>query len=548
MRERDRFLSSTGFVMTRGKALLFVFPVLLAFLFRFPLLAQRPMHCDEAVHADKFGTLLEQGRYAYSTVDYHGPTLYYMALASAKIQGVVRYTDLSETTLRVVPAATGLVLVAAHFLLIPCIGFPAAFCSALLMAISPAMVYYSRYYIHETSFVLFTFGVILSAFRYARHHSAALALSAGVCLGLMYATKETVVIAGACMAMAAVVVLCLQRVRGETRLPFTVSGKHLILGAAAAILTAVLFLSSFLSHPAGIVDSVLAYGTYFERGLGQATPHVHPWHYYLNLLLYFHEKGRPVWTEILIVALAIIGGLVAFRKGPPGISATVPRFLAVYTLFMVVIYSAIPYKVPWNLLGFFHGMILLAGVGVIRLLQMLRSPAARAAVVFVLAVAVIHLGWQAWACSFRYEADPCNPWVYGHTGKDVYTVVRELEGLARAHTSKLAMPIQIISRENLWPLPWYLRRFSGVRWVNGVFDSVPNAPVIIATPDMEAALARKFYELPPPGQRELYMNLFGRYVELRPQVELRGYVVKSLWDEYQRLEVISDPSSKKIMK
>jgi len=44
------------------------------------------------------------------------------------------------------------------------------------------------------------------------------------------------------------------------------------------------------------------------------------------------------------------------------------------------------------------------------------------------------------------------------------------------------------------------------------------------------------------------MNLFGRYVELRPQVELRGYVVKSLWDEYQRLEVISDPSSKKIMK
>jgi hypothetical protein len=123
-----------------------------------------------------------------------------------------------------------------------------------------------------------------------------------------------------------------------------------------------------------------------------------------------------------------------------------------------------------------------------------------------------------------------------------------LQCLARAHPSKLAMPIQIISRENLWPLPWYLRRFSGVRWVNGVFDSVPNAPVIIATPDMEAALARKFYELPPPGQRELYMNLFGRYVELRPQVELRGYAVKSLWDEYQRLEVIADPSSKKIMK
>jgi predicted membrane-bound mannosyltransferase len=109
MHEQGRFPSSTGFVMTRGKALLFVFPVLLAFLFRFPLLAQRPMHCDEAFHADKFGTLLEQGSYEYSTVDYHGPTLYYMSLASAKIHGTVRYADLSETTLRVVPAATGLV-------------------------------------------------------------------------------------------------------------------------------------------------------------------------------------------------------------------------------------------------------------------------------------------------------------------------------------------------------------------------------------------------------------------------------------------------------
>jgi hypothetical protein len=54
--------------------------------------------------------------------------------------------------------------------------------------------------------------------------------------------------------------------------------------------------------------------------------------------------------------------------------------------------------------------------------------------------------------------------------------------------------------------------------------------------DLEPALIRKLYELPPPGQREMYMSIFDRYVELRPQVELRGYASKSLWDEYQRLE------------
>src|ERR1035441_10359493 len=45
---------------------------------------------------------------------------------------------------------------------------------------------------------------------------------------------------------------------------------------------------------------------------------------------------------------------------------------------------------------------------------------------------------------------------------------------------------------------------------------------------MEPDLARKLYEGPPPGQRELYMNLFRTYVELRPQEEVRGYVAKWL--------------------
>jgi hypothetical protein len=37
--------------------------------------------------------------------------------------------------------------------------------------------------------------------------------------------------------------------------------------------------------------------------------------------------------------------------------------------------------------------------------------------------------------------------------------------------------------------------------------------------------------VPPPGQREMYVNMFDREVDLRPRVEVRGYVAKSLWDE-----------------
>jgi hypothetical protein len=54
---------------------------------------------------------------------------------------------------------------------------------------------------------------------------------------------------------------------------------------------------------------------------------------------------------------------------------------------------------------------------------------------------------------------------------------------------------------------------------------------------MEPALARKLYELPPPGQRELYMNIFDRRVELRPGVELRGYAAKTLCDDYIQMDL-----------
>jgi hypothetical protein len=61
-----------------------------------------------------------------------------------------------------------------------------------------------------------------------------------------------------------------------------------------------------------------------------------------------------------------------------------------------------------------------------------------------------------------------------------------------------------------------------------VSQTAPSAPVILVTPDMEEALVRRLYDLPPPGERELYMNVFERPVELRPGVELRGYAARSL--------------------
>jgi uncharacterized protein (TIGR03663 family) len=520
----------------------FVVAVLLAVALRLPDLAARPMHADEAVHADKFGTLLEEGHYAYDSNEFHGPTLYYLTLPSAWLQGARRYLDIDEVTLRVVPAVLGILLVAAPLGLRGFLGTSGAVLAALLTAVSPAMVFYSRYFIHEVPLVLFTFGALLGACWYLKRAWALPALVTGVSLGLMHATKETAPLALGAMGLALAVILIIERRRGLPPHPIrrTVRRRDGTLAIVAAVVVSSVLYSSFTANPVGPLDSFRSYWIWLDRA-GSDPWHIHPWDYYLRLLIHFPARGTPVWTEALILVLAGAGAAAGWgRRVVPGTDPKVLRFLSLYTLLLVVVYAAIPYKTPWNVLASLHGMILLAGVGAVWVVQAFRSATARTAISAVLVLGAAHLAWQAYSASFRFPADPRNPYVYAHTGNDVFEIVGRLEELTRAHPEGSAMPLQIISQENLWPLPWYLRGLSGVRWWNGVSDEAESAPVVVVTPEMEPALVRKLYELRPPGERELHMRIFDQPRELRPQVELRGYATKTLWDEFRRLE--ADPA------
>ena len=190
---------SRGPLRSRG---IFLVLILLAAALRFPSSPRARMHADEGVHADKFGTLLEGGGYAYDPSEYHGPTLYYLTLVPAWLQGASRYARhrRGHPALRSRRAGPG--PVAAHLLARGSLGSAGAAIAALLAAISPAMVFYSRYYIHEIPLVFFTFGALLAAGRYRRAPGAAPALLAGACAGLMIATKETAPLALGSMLVA----------------------------------------------------------------------------------------------------------------------------------------------------------------------------------------------------------------------------------------------------------------------------------------------------------------------------------------------------------
>ena len=177
--------------MTRGFLLWTGVLLAAAAVMRLPLLSVRPMHTDEAVHAAKFDRLLEAGIYEYDPLEYHGPALSYATLVFARMEGKSGYADLTESFLRSVPAVFGILTVLLPFLFWDLIGRRAAVFASLLLALSPAFVFYSRYYIHEMLLVFFMGCLLGCLWRYVKKPGWGWSVSAGLSAGLMFATKET---------------------------------------------------------------------------------------------------------------------------------------------------------------------------------------------------------------------------------------------------------------------------------------------------------------------------------------------------------------------
>jgi len=490
------------------------------------------MHGDEAVHAYRFGQLLEANNYRYDPTEFHGPTLNYFTLIPALLSGQHTYASLTEITLRIVPVFFGLVLVLMPLLLLDGLGKPVAVVAGAITAISPAFVFYSRYYIPEMLLVCFTFGMIVSGYRYARSKKWIWALRTGAFAALCFATKETSVIAFGAIIVALAIVL-LVRKDAQPTLNLVRRG-HLLLAIAGAVVVWGLFYSSFFTNPAGLLDSFRSYATYFDRA-GNNQLHIHPWYYYFNLLLYSKADGGPPWTEGFIVVMALVGLIFIVRgRNILGLDAGLLKFIAGYTVIMTIAYSAIPYKTPWCLLSFYQGMIILAAVAVVAVLKSLRLAMSCIIMAAFFIVFTADLTLQGYMAGRFFNIDLGNPYVYAHPTKDVLTIARRVEEFSRASQAGRDMPVLVVCPDgDYWPLPWYLRSFNNVGYYNDVNEIRSPAPVVIASAGFQDRLIGKLFDISPAGRKNLYVPLSDKGIELRPQVELRGYVTKDLWDQWQ---------------
>lgn len=177
---RKRLLALSLMVIAVGVAL------------RCAYLGERPMHHDEAIHATFSFYWFENPSTGYYKYDptYHGALLYWV------VQWLYTFFGVGQTQARLFPLLFGCGVLASPWFFRRWMGTTSALIATVMLAISPLMVYYSRFLAHDMPTAVFT---LLSAgffIRFLEHRDnpkrAPLWLCAAASsLGLLFCVKAS---------------------------------------------------------------------------------------------------------------------------------------------------------------------------------------------------------------------------------------------------------------------------------------------------------------------------------------------------------------------
>ncbi|HNO66636.1 MAG TPA: TIGR03663 family protein, partial [Tepidiformaceae bacterium] len=145
-------------VALRWELVAYAFVFAVAIGLRFFDLGTRALHHDESIHAQWSWGLL-QGSYRHSPV-FHGPLYYHAEALVFFVFGANDYTS------RVSAAIFGMAIVAAPLLLRKRLGQAGTLAAVAFIALSPTLVYYSRFFREDIYMALFTMLMVVAMWRY----------------------------------------------------------------------------------------------------------------------------------------------------------------------------------------------------------------------------------------------------------------------------------------------------------------------------------------------------------------------------------------------
>ncbi|MGZ3623902.1 MAG: flippase activity-associated protein Agl23, partial [Ktedonobacteraceae bacterium] len=180
--------------------------ILLGAVLRFWGLGDKPLHHDESLHAYYSLQLLNnvahwtwcvnpppQGYTCYIyTPLLHGPFQFHFIALVYKISQLLGAPDngVNTTTVRILAATLGSAIVALPFFLRDYLGNIGAWLACLLLAVSPSMVYFSRFAREDIYMAFFTLLMVVGIARYVHTRKMRWLVIAAAGFSFSYATKE----------------------------------------------------------------------------------------------------------------------------------------------------------------------------------------------------------------------------------------------------------------------------------------------------------------------------------------------------------------------
>jgi len=469
-----------------------------AVFLRLDHLASRPVHCDEATGARLLAKRMESGASQFDPTHFHGPLQSVLAEPWCRWRGETTWPQLTQGTLRLLPALAGILTVALPLLWRRRWGDAPMLLAAALLATSPLLVYYSRMFIHETLLGCAGLLALMALMTWPRYGLS------GLFIGLMFAAKESVVIsliAWTCAGLA----LALWHHRSLNREALALHWRRYRLPALYALLvlaaTSCWWYSDGFRNPQGIAD---AGRTFFIYKTGEG--HDQPFHHYLQLLLLPHKAAGIWWygTPVALLALLAVG-----RSLAPGRMRTPTRlavqFIALGTAAHFTGYGLIAYKTPWLMVFPWAQVCLLAGFSVADC-HLTGRRWLTAGLALGVGLTLVSQFRQARFATGRLASDERNPFAYVPTRRNIEGVEDWLHQVAKTAPGGTVEPIAVIGT-GYWPLPWYLRSFKTIGYWPAPPPGLEKMPIVFAVPDTEAAVTANLTATHTPLPRGLRANV-----------------------------------------
>ena len=184
--------------------------ILLGAILRFWGLGDKPLHHDESLHAYFSLQLMHNLEHwatcfnpppGYACYQYdpllHGPFQFHIIALVYKISQWLGVYDngVNTFTLRIPAAVLGTVIVGLPYFLRDYLGKYGALIASFLLAVSPSMVYFSRFAREDIYFACFTLLMVVAVARYVRDRKMRWLVLAAAAFALAYATKEATFLA-----------------------------------------------------------------------------------------------------------------------------------------------------------------------------------------------------------------------------------------------------------------------------------------------------------------------------------------------------------------